>query len=59
MSLHDARYVRTNRQLREIAMTHDIKAVFKNARETILRDALGLAALIVILFGGLALPGLA
>jgi len=39
-------------------MAQEIKSVILRSRETLLADALGVAALIVMLFVGLALPGL-
>ena len=39
-------------------MAKDIKAVIDRSRETLVADALGAAALVVILMGGLVLPGL-
>ncbi|SMY07474.1 hypothetical protein [Flavimaricola marinus] len=39
-------------------MAKEIKSVILRSRDTIVADALGVAALIVILMGGLVLPGL-
>lgn len=39
-------------------MTQDIKQVIERSRDTIVADALGVASLVVILMGGLVLPGL-
>lgn len=39
-------------------MAEEIKSVFARSRATILADALGVAALMVLLIVGLALPGL-
>ena len=39
-------------------MAEEIKSVIVRSRDTLLADALGVAALIVILIVGLALPGL-
>lgn len=39
-------------------MAKDIKSMIDRSRETIVADALGAAALVVILMGGLVLPGL-
>ncbi len=39
-------------------MAQEIKSVIDRSRDTILADALGVAALVVMLFVGLALPGL-
>ena len=39
-------------------MTQDIKDVVSRSGETMLNDALGLAALVVLLVGALCLPGL-
>ena len=39
-------------------MDEDIKSVISRSRDTLLADALGVAALMVMLFVGLALPGL-
>lgn len=39
-------------------MAEDIKSVISRSRDTLLADALGVAALMVMLFVGLALPGL-
>jgi hypothetical protein len=39
-------------------MAQEIKSVFVRSRDTLLADALGVIALIVMLFVGLALPGL-
>jgi len=39
-------------------MTQDIKTAFIRSRGTILSDALGVLALIVMLFSGLAIPSL-
>ena len=39
-------------------MAREIKTMLERSRETILADALGMAALIVILLGGLLLPAL-
>ena len=37
-------------------MAREIRKMLERSRETILADALGMAALIVILLGGLSLP---
>ena len=39
-------------------MTEEIKSVISRSRDTIVGDALGVAALMVMLIVGLALPGL-
>lgn len=39
-------------------MAKEIRSVIERSRDTILADALGVAALVVILMGGLVLPGL-
>ncbi len=39
-------------------MTEEIKSVIVRSRDTLLIDALGVIALMVMLFVGLALPGL-
>ncbi len=39
-------------------MAEEIKSVIARSRDTILMDALGVVALMVMLFVGLALPGL-
>ncbi|WP_333712892.1 hypothetical protein [Yoonia sp.] len=39
-------------------MAEEIKSVLTRSRETIVADALGVAALMVLLIVGLALPGL-
>jgi len=39
-------------------MTKDIKNAFHQSRDTLVSDALGCAALIVILFVGLSLPAM-
>ncbi|MEM8694346.1 MAG: hypothetical protein AAGG57_21100 [Pseudomonadota bacterium] len=39
-------------------MAEDIKSVITRSRDTLLADALGVVALMVMLFVGLALPGL-
>ncbi len=39
-------------------MAHDIKTALTRSRETLVADALGVAALAVILYGSLCLPGL-
>lgn len=39
-------------------MAREIRTMLERSRETILADALGMAALIVILVGGLLLPAL-
>ena len=39
-------------------MTQEIKTVILRSRETLLADALGVVALVVMLIVGLALPGL-
>ena len=39
-------------------MSEEIKSVIARSRDTILADALGVVALMVILIVGLALPGL-
>jgi len=39
-------------------MAHDIKNVLTRSRDTIVADALGVAALAVILYGSLCLPAL-
>lgn len=39
-------------------MAQEIKSVIERSRETIFFDALGVAALMVLLIVGLALPGL-
>ena len=39
-------------------MAKDIKAALANSRDTLLQDIVGAVSLVVILFGGLALPGL-
>jgi hypothetical protein len=39
-------------------MAREIRTMLERSRETILADALGMAALIVILLGGLLLPAL-
>jgi hypothetical protein len=42
----------------EEQMAREIRTMFDRSRETILSDALGVVALIVILVGGLTLPSL-
>ncbi|WP_342075519.1 hypothetical protein [Yoonia sp. SS1-5] len=39
-------------------MTQEIKSAFVRSRDTLFVDALGVVALIVMLFVGLSLPGL-
>ena len=39
-------------------MAKEIKDVFVRSRDTILSDALGVVALMIMLFVGLSLPGL-
>ena len=39
-------------------MAEEIKTVIQRSRDTIVGDALGVVALMVMLFVGLALPGL-
>lgn len=39
-------------------MAQDIKAVIVRSRDTLLADALGMVALIVMLFVGLSLPAI-
>ncbi len=39
-------------------MTQEIKSVITRSRDTLLADVLGVIALMVMLFVGLALPGL-
>lgn len=39
-------------------MAQEIKTVLQRSRDTIVGDALGVVALMIILFVGLALPGL-
>ena len=39
-------------------MAEDIKSAIARSRDTLLMDALGVVALMVLLIGGLALPGL-
>ena len=39
-------------------MAEEIKSVIQRSRDTLLADAVGVAALMVILIVGLALPGL-
>lgn len=39
-------------------MAEEIKSVISRSRDTLLADALGVVALMVMLFVGLALPGL-
>jgi hypothetical protein len=39
-------------------MAREIRTMFDRSRETIVSDALGVVALIVILVGGLSLPSL-
>ena len=39
-------------------MAKELKSVIERSRETLLADALGAAALMVLLLGGLVLPGL-
>ena len=39
-------------------MAQEIKSVLTRSRETIVADAVGVVALMVLLIGGLALPGL-
>ena len=39
-------------------MAQDIKSIIVRSRQTLLVDALGVAALVVMLFAGLTLPGL-
>ncbi len=56
--------VRTNRQqleqnTEEQAMLNDIKTVYSRSGATILQDATGAAAIVVMLAVGLYLPGLA
>lgn len=43
---------------REIDMTDQLKSAFAQSRDTLLRDALGLASILVFFFVGLSLPGL-
>ncbi len=39
-------------------MAQEIKSIINRSRDTIIADALGVVALMVMLFVGLALPGL-
>ncbi len=39
-------------------MAKDIKQIVANAHETLIADALGAVALVVMLFVGLSLPGM-
>jgi hypothetical protein len=39
-------------------MAKELKSVIERSRDTIVPDALGAAALVVLLMGGLVLPGL-
>ncbi|SEW10705.1 hypothetical protein SAMN04488515_1077 [Cognatiyoonia koreensis] len=39
-------------------MTKDIKSAIKRSQDTIIADALGAVALLVMLFVGLSLPGM-
>lgn len=39
-------------------MAREIREILERSRETILADAMGVVALVVILLGGLSLPGL-
>ncbi|SLN40054.1 hypothetical protein AQS8620_01509 [Aquimixticola soesokkakensis] len=39
-------------------MVHDIKTAFKRSRSTLAQDFLGAASLLVILVGGLYVPGM-
>jgi len=39
-------------------MAREIRTMIHRSRETILADVMGVAALMVILFGGLSLPSL-
>ncbi len=39
-------------------MAQEIKSIIVRSRETLLADALGVVALMIILFVGLSLPGL-
>ena len=39
-------------------MAQEIKSIINRSRDTIISDALGVVALMVMLFVGLALPGL-
>lgn len=62
-SLHTVNDMRTNRQQREQTrrspkMLNDIKNVYLRSGATILQDALGAAALVVMLAVGLYLPGM-
>jgi hypothetical protein len=61
-SLQVNRNMRTKWQqnvlLQENEMAREIRTMFDRSRETILADALGVVALIVILVGGLSLPSM-
>lgn len=63
-SLHAVNDVRTKGQQRERTITgepkmlNDIKTVYSRSGATILQDAMGAAALLVMLTVGLFLPGL-
>jgi hypothetical protein len=48
----------TNEQTTEATMAQDIKSIIARSRDTIVSDALGVAALVVMLFVGLSLPGM-
>lgn len=39
-------------------MTRQLKAAFTQSRDTLIRDALGLSAIVVMFFVSLSLPGL-
>lgn len=61
-SLHDAYKVRTKWQLinrKVVTMINQIKTVAARSQETLLGDAAGAAALVIMLMGCLYLPGLA
>lgn len=60
-SLHSVNDMRTKWQQNikgTQAMAEEIKSVIARSRDTIVADALGVAALMVMLVVGLALPGL-
>jgi hypothetical protein len=48
----------SNRTEEERTMAHQIRSVIARSRDTLLGDAVGVAALMVMLIVGLSLPGL-
>ena len=58
LTIWEQRGNKEKQALREQQMANDIKTAIVRSRGTIIADAIGAAALLVMLFVGLSLPGM-